>query len=159
MGGERGDVQRGICKWLKYTKERKIQNIFYQNDHYHYSQVTLEGCIIIIYTIPTTIVTSPPGRLGALLALQYLSSLDSTLLFGPRQFSWGALYALVQNFFFSEVDPFIPPIYIRIPVLAQKVGDVGTKYRPKIMQSIKQILHTTEYQPRTSTENRRYTTL
>ena len=59
----------------------------------------------------------------------------------------------------SEVDPFNPPIYIRIPVLAQKVGDVGTKYRPKIMQSIKQILHTTEYQPRTSTENRRYTTL
>ena len=28
MGSEGGDVQRGICKWLKYTKERKIQNIF-----------------------------------------------------------------------------------------------------------------------------------
>ena len=42
MGGERGDVQRGICKWLKYTKERKIQSIFFQNDHH-----PLEGCIII----------------------------------------------------------------------------------------------------------------
>ena len=125
----------------------------------HNHLIALFHLIIIIITIHATILTSPPGKLGALLVLQYLSSLASTSPFGPRQFSWWALYALVQKKEISEVDPFNPPIYIRIPVLAQKVGDVGTKYRPKIMQNIKQTLHTTEYQPSTSTENRWYTTL
>ena len=124
---------------LNIQRREKFKTFFYQNDHYHYSQVTLEGCIIIIYTIPTTIVTSPPGKLGALLALQYLSSLDSTLLFGPRQFSWWALYALVQKERNFKSRP-NQTSNLHISVLSQKFGSAGTTYPPTIMQGINQIL-------------------
>ena len=97
---------------INIQRREKFRAFFFQNDHH-----PLEGCIIIalfhliiiIITIHTTILTSQPGKLGALLVLQFLSSLDSTSPFGPRQFSWWALYALVQKKEISEVDPFNPP--------------------------------------------------